>query len=55
MHPQRGIAADYEVTMKTHISLQHTTEDIPDNRFADGERVELHQLDWRRIKPLIWW
>jgi adenine-specific DNA-methyltransferase len=23
--------------------------------FADGERVELHQLDWRRIKPLIWW
>jgi adenine-specific DNA-methyltransferase len=23
--------------------------------FADGERVELRSLDWRRIKPLIWW
>ncbi len=23
--------------------------------FADGERVELGSLDWRRIKPLIWW
>jgi very-short-patch-repair endonuclease/16S rRNA G966 N2-methylase RsmD len=23
--------------------------------FADGERVELRALDWRRIKPLIWW
>ena len=23
--------------------------------FADGERVELSRLDWRRIKPLIWW
>jgi len=23
--------------------------------FADGERVELRSLDWRRIKPLMWW
>jgi adenine-specific DNA-methyltransferase len=23
--------------------------------FADGERVELRSLEWRRIKPLIWW
>jgi adenine-specific DNA-methyltransferase len=23
--------------------------------FADGERVELRSLDWRRIKPLIRW
>lgn len=23
--------------------------------FADGERVDLNRLDWRRIKPLIWW
>jgi adenine-specific DNA-methyltransferase len=23
--------------------------------FADGERVELRSLDWRRIKSLIWW
>jgi hypothetical protein len=23
--------------------------------FADGERVELRSLDWRRIKLLIWW
>jgi adenine-specific DNA-methyltransferase len=23
--------------------------------FADGERVELRSLDWRWIKPLIWW
>jgi adenine-specific DNA-methyltransferase len=23
--------------------------------FADGERVELRSLDWRRIKRLIWW
>jgi adenine-specific DNA-methyltransferase len=23
--------------------------------FTDGERVELSELDWRRIRPLIWW
>ena len=23
--------------------------------FADGARVELRSLEWRRIKPLIWW
>jgi len=23
--------------------------------FADGETVDLKTLDWRRIKPLIWW
>lgn len=23
--------------------------------FADGERVELRSLDWRLIRPLVWW
>jgi hypothetical protein len=23
--------------------------------FADGEKVDLKNLDWRLIKPLIWW
>lgn len=23
--------------------------------FADGEKIDLKNLDWRRIKPLIWW
>jgi hypothetical protein len=23
--------------------------------FADGEKVDLKNLDWRLVKPLIWW
>lgn len=23
--------------------------------FEDGETVDLQNLDWKRIKPLIWW
>jgi len=23
--------------------------------FEDGEKVDLSQLDWHLIKPLIWW
>jgi len=23
--------------------------------FTDGEKIDLKNLDWRRIKPLIWW
>jgi hypothetical protein len=23
--------------------------------FADGEKIDLMNLDWRLIKPLIWW
>lgn len=29
-----------------------TAEEI---EFQDGERISLKDLDWRLVKPLIWW